>query len=270
MTIISDLAATNEVAMAVASAVERALGNDVILAVGLPREELPTADVLPPGTLRAVQAPFVSGIHGGFTLFLGESLATTLERTASDGTLATSVSEAVNAGAAQVANAAGDAAEAGEPNEIDANEFLSQPISADFLVYPLLEGTERVACIVIHIAVPGDEFAPNEATPAAAAAVALHEFQPLAAGIAAGLDARPLTLLADVEMGVTAELGRRRMSVRELLSLTPGAVVELDRAAGSPVDVLVNGTLIARGEVVVIDEEFGIRISEIVAEATNR
>ena len=54
------------------------------------------------------------------------------------------------------------------------------------------------------------------------------------------------------------------MSVRDLLALTPGAVIELDRAAGSPVDVLVNGTLIARGEVVVIDEEFGIRISEIV------
>jgi flagellar motor switch protein FliN/FliY len=65
-------------------------------------------------------------------------------------------------------------------------------------------------------------------------------------------------------MGVTAELGRTRMTVRDLLGLTPGAVVELDRAAGSPVDVLVNGTLIARGEVVVIDEEYGIRISEIV------
>ena len=55
------------------------------------------------------------------------------------------------------------------------------------------------------------------------------------------------------------------MSVRDLLSLAPGSVVELDRAAGSPIDVLVNGTLIARGEVVVIDEEFGIRIMEIVS-----
>jgi flagellar motor switch protein FliN/FliY len=79
---------------------------------------------------------------------------------------------------------------------------------------------------------------------------------------AAGLD-----LLRDVEMEVTAELGRTRMTVRELLSLTPGAVVELDRAAGSPADLLVNGTLIARGEVVVVDEEFGIRITEIVAAA---
>jgi flagellar motor switch protein FliN/FliY len=79
---------------------------------------------------------------------------------------------------------------------------------------------------------------------------------------AAGLD-----LLRDVEMEVTAELGRTRMSVRELLSLTPGAVVELDRAAGSPADLLVNGTLIARGEVVVVDEDFGLRISEIVSDA---
>jgi flagellar motor switch protein FliN/FliY len=73
-----------------------------------------------------------------------------------------------------------------------------------------------------------------------------------------------LELLHDVEMGVTAELGRTRMLVREVLELVPGSVIELDRAAGSPVDVLVNGTLIARGEVVVIDEEFGIRITEVV------
>jgi len=76
---------------------------------------------------------------------------------------------------------------------------------------------------------------------------------------------RPLDLLHDVELAVTAELGRTRMSVRDLLSLAPGSVVELDRAAGSPIDVLVNGTLIARGEVVVIDEEFGIRVTEIIS-----
>jgi flagellar motor switch protein FliN len=52
--------------------------------------------------------------------------------------------------------------------------------------------------------------------------------------------------------------------VRELLSLTPGAVIDLDRAAGAPVDVLVNGTLIARGEVVVVDDEFGLRVTELV------
>jgi flagellar motor switch protein FliN len=72
-------------------------------------------------------------------------------------------------------------------------------------------------------------------------------------------------LLHDVEMEVSAELGRTRMNVRDLLSLSPGVVVELDRAAGSPADLLVNGRLVARGEVVVIDENFGIRVTEIVA-----
>ncbi|QGG96989.1 flagellar motor switch protein FliN [Actinomarinicola tropica] len=75
---------------------------------------------------------------------------------------------------------------------------------------------------------------------------------------------RGLDLLGGVQMSVVAELGRTRMTVAELLSLAPGSVVELDRAAGSPIDLLVNGTLIARGEVVVVDEEFGLRVTEIV------
>jgi flagellar motor switch protein FliN/FliY len=79
-----------------------------------------------------------------------------------------------------------------------------------------------------------------------------------------------LDMLHDVEMEVSAELGRTRMSVRELLSLSPGAIVELDRAAGSPADLLVNGRLIARGEVVVVDENFGIRITEIVSPGSER
>jgi flagellar motor switch protein FliN/FliY len=74
----------------------------------------------------------------------------------------------------------------------------------------------------------------------------------------------PIELLHEVEMGVTVELGRTRMLVRDILDLSPGSVIELDRAAGAPIDVLVNGTLIARGEVVVIDEEFGIRITEVI------
>lgn len=73
----------------------------------------------------------------------------------------------------------------------------------------------------------------------------------------------PLTVLNDVMMTVTAELGRTTMPVRELLNLSPGMVVEIDRVAGAPIDLLVNGRRIAVGEVVVIDEEFGIRITEI-------
>ena len=76
--------------------------------------------------------------------------------------------------------------------------------------------------------------------------------------------AAALRALAEVEMLVTVELGRTRMAVADLLDLGPGSVIELDRTAGSPIDLLVNGTLIARGEVVVIDEEYGIRLTEIV------
>jgi flagellar motor switch protein FliN len=72
-----------------------------------------------------------------------------------------------------------------------------------------------------------------------------------------------LDLLHHVELEVSAELGRTRMTVRELLSLAPGAIVELDRAAGSPADLLVNGRLVACGEVVVVDENFGLRITDI-------
>jgi flagellar motor switch protein FliN/FliY len=77
-----------------------------------------------------------------------------------------------------------------------------------------------------------------------------------------------LDLLRNVAMEVTVEIGRTRMTVQELLSLHPGEVIELDRAASAPADLLVNGTLIARGEIVVVDEDFGLRISEIVTDAT--
>jgi flagellar motor switch protein FliN len=105
---------------------------------------------------------------------------------------------------------------------------------------------------------------------APAPTVSGHDFEPVPAPAPAGNGATrlvpsgPIELLGDVEMGVTVELGRTRMLVRDILDLSPGSVIELDRAAGAPIDVLVNGTLIARGEVVVIDEEFGIRITEVI------
>lgn len=74
-----------------------------------------------------------------------------------------------------------------------------------------------------------------------------------------------LDLLQDVVMELSAELGRTTMTVRELLSLQPGAVVELDRLAGSPADLLVNGRLIARGEVVVVDEDYALKITELIS-----
>lgn len=74
-----------------------------------------------------------------------------------------------------------------------------------------------------------------------------------------------IALIMDVPLQVTVELGRTRKLIREILELSPGSVVELDKLAGEPVDILVNGKLIAKGEVVVIDENFGVRVTDIVS-----
>ena len=84
------------------------------------------------------------------------------------------------------------------------------------------------------------------------------------------LGGRPIELLYNVDMAVTVELGRTRMTMRELLGLRPGKIIELDRSARSPVDILVNNTLLARGEVVVVDEELGVRVTEIAGSPLDR
>lgn len=76
---------------------------------------------------------------------------------------------------------------------------------------------------------------------------------------------RNIDLLLDVSLQVTVELGRTRRQIRDVLSLGPGSVMELDKLAGEQVDVLINGKLIAKGEVVVIDENYGVRITDIVS-----
>ncbi|MES1227142.1 MAG: flagellar motor switch protein FliN [Armatimonadota bacterium] len=73
-----------------------------------------------------------------------------------------------------------------------------------------------------------------------------------------------LELLLDIPLDITVELGRLRMVVRDVVELGSGSIIELDKAAGEPVDVLVNGRLVARGEVVVIEDNFGVRITEIL------
>lgn len=76
-----------------------------------------------------------------------------------------------------------------------------------------------------------------------------------------------LNLLLDVPLQVTVELGRTRKQIREILELGPGSILELDKLAGEPVDILVNNKLIAKGEVVVIDENFGVRVTDILTPA---
>ena len=116
------------------------------------------------------------------------------------------------------------------------------------------------------------------------ASVGLFGTTRLRAAVAIGLDMLPsagsrgagadtpapaadrLDLLRGVEMSATAELGRARMTINDLLSLRDGAIIELDRAAGEAADLFVNGRLIARGEVVVVDENYALRITQIVTD----
>ncbi|MCC5948835.1 MAG: flagellar motor switch protein FliN [Nitriliruptoraceae bacterium] len=76
-----------------------------------------------------------------------------------------------------------------------------------------------------------------------------------------------ISLLGDVALTVTVELGRVKLPLRDVLALQEGSVLELDRLAGAPVDVLANGTPVARGDVVVIGDELGVRISELLGAA---
>lgn len=90
------------------------------------------------------------------------------------------------------------------------------------------------------------------------------QFQAFGAGIPAGVSQENIGLIMDVPLEVTVELGRTKKSIAEILDFTPGTIIELDRIAGEPIDVLVNGKFVAKGEVVVIEESFGIRVTEIV------
>ena len=73
-----------------------------------------------------------------------------------------------------------------------------------------------------------------------------------------------ITLIKDVPLEVTVELGRTHKPISDILDFAPGTIIELDKVAGEPVDVLVNGKYVAKGEVVVIDESFGVRVTEII------
>jgi flagellar motor switch protein FliN/FliY len=177
------------------------------------------------------------------------AFAATVEGTGADEQLSTAAVGPLMAAAVALATLA---QREFEPNHDDVFELSLADAQAslvdDVVVYPILDGTDAVACLVIAIGTRVEFSADAAARPA-----------PLTVPGGASL------VLADVEMGVTAELGRSEMTVRELLSITPGAVIDLDRTVGTPVDLLVNGTAIARGEVVIVDEEFGVRITEILA-----
>ncbi len=271
MTDLSTLDGVREAVTAAATAAAATLPLPAV--VEPPLEDQTAAGLLPPdgGRGRAVALNVRGAVTGTLVLVLADSLAAALENSPF--------------GAQQLLDALGPAlTDAGvaleqastAPVQVEAAHELAADIALagvgdgrTFGAVPLVSGGEHVATMALIVtpdALPAADEPIGVEVPEQRAGeqAQVLEYQALedVAGVPGA--SRPLDLLHDVEMGVTAELGRTRMTVRDLLSLSPGAVVELDRAAGSPVDVLVNGTLIARGEVVVIDEEYGIRISEIV------
>ncbi len=212
-----------------------------------------SADLLTDG--QAVTARFSGAAGGEVVVVVGQDLADALkESPLGELDLTAAVRPALEA-----------AARAFGPVVLDPGVMMEPGVALsalaakdDAIAVPLVEGGAIRAVLALALAPwPTDD-------PGTAGGVARRS--PAAAmSVRGGLD-----MLHDVEMEVSAELGRTRMAVRELLSLSPGAIVELDRAAGSPADLLVNGRLIARGEVVVVDENFGIRITEIVSPGTER
>lgn len=98
-----------------------------------------------------------------------------------------------------------------------------------------------------------------------AEAVSLEELQDEKAPLTSE-ESRKLDAILDIPVTISMEVGRAKISIRNLLQLNQGSVVELERVAGEPLDVLVNGTLIAHGEVVVVNDKFGIRLTDVISQ----
>jgi flagellar motor switch protein FliN/FliY len=106
-----------------------------------------------------------------------------------------------------------------------------------------------------------------EQTPIPAAKAEPEIFPELAGNTVSGGLANDIDFILDIPVLLTVELGRTKISIKNLLQLAQGSVVELDGLAGEPMDVLVNGCLIAQGEVVVVNDKFGIRLTDIITPA---
>jgi flagellar motor switch protein FliN/FliY len=221
-----------------AEAVARLLPADQPLVTGTPHS---VTDLDPADWPAGAVATLSSGAGSSVGVLVRADLANALAAAPTGALdLAAAVQPALDAAAAALGAAAGAGRSLLGPD-------LAAMLAGATVAVPLLAGSSVAAVVVLTAG----------GSPAAVAP------SPVAATAAAGL--RGVELLHGVAMEVTVELGRTRLSVRELLALCPGDVLELDRAAGSPADLLVNGRLIARGEVVVVDEDFALRVTEIVA-----
>jgi flagellar motor switch protein FliN/FliY len=214
-------------------------------------EALSSGEPRPTASIDALAWPAAAVVTlptGGVVgLLVGEDLVQALA-TAPDGPL--DVGAALQPALDAAATALGGTASAAQTIPTDG---LADVLGATDLAVPLLSG-EQIAAVLVLSAVPNA--APQNGSNGGPT-VTVAEPTPI----------RGVELLHGVAMEVTVELGRTRLAVRDLLALTPGDVLELDRTAGSPADLLVNGRLIARGEVVVVDENFALRVTEIVPQS---
>lgn len=204
----------------------------------------------------------VDGTVGGLVLVVPSSGLSPDAAGLSGIELVATLAEGAAAGFAAITGVAAQAA----PPEALAD--TSQLAGADAEAYEFEIGTETdsvtirwvVEASLGALVTGGDPVDPPAAEGPSVAPATLPE---LTQSVAPGR-ARDLQLLSNVPMNVTVEIGRGSVQVRELLSLVQGSIVELDRVVGSPVDVLVNGTLVAHGDIVLVGDELGVRVTEIV------
>lgn len=208
-------------------------------AVTLTVSELDPAQA-PDASATAVRAHFVGSTSADLMVIADDAIAGALASAGEDVSAADALRPALEAAAATLGSGVLDTAEV-----VSLGDFLSD---SDVEAFALVgdDGTPQ-AWFGIRVRVSAPQ-APSNHVPMDAAA-----------------ERSRMRLLHDVELVLTAEIGHTRLPMRHVLDLVPGTVLELDRAAGSPADVMVNGRLVARGEVVVVDEDYGIRITEIVS-----
>jgi flagellar motor switch protein FliN len=207
---------------------------------------------LPDPAGAAVTAFISGGVEGTVLVVVGQELVDALAGTPFG---ALEPAKALKPALETIAGALGGRLD-GDPTATPAEEALEVLTGGTVVIVPLTADDSLSALVGLTLTqLPASLTAP---TPGSQTATPGNVVNPGAAR------SWGIEMLRDVEMEVTCELGRTRMTVRQLLALAPGDVVELDRLAGSPADLLVNGTLLARGEVVVVDESFGLRITEIV------
>jgi flagellar motor switch protein FliN/FliY len=163
----------------------------------------------------------------------------------------------------------GDLGVAVQEEEVDpwSDETLQSEIDAARTAAGVSIEESRAPTATVARAAPALAPAPVMSTRATPTAVAPVQFMPLRQDLAPPEQVHGIELLMDVALEVSVELGRSHMSIADILALRTGSVIELDKLAGEPVEVSVNGTLIARGEVVVVDEKFGVRITEVVSKS---